>query len=308
VSPAHPPAAVDVTADVLAAGTVLWRPGNPGVELALVHRPRYDDWSFPKGKLDAGETLPFAAVREVAEETGYAARLGAVLGDVRYAVPEGRKLVRYWAAQACSGEFAPNAETDELRWLGVERTAELLSYRHDVDVLDRFAALGPPASVVLLVRHAKAGSRNQWDGEDALRPLSASGREQSRQLADLLALFGPERITSAPPVRCRETVEPLAQRLGLPVTDEPLLGEDDYWVDPAAGRARFREIAAAPGVTVACSQGGVIPDLVGALATGANLPGVDPDDVPSRKASTWVLTFDDGVAVRTADYYSRPTG
>ena len=74
-------------ADVLAAGAVLWRPGRHGVELALVHRPKYDDWSFPKGKLDAGETMPFAAVREIAEETGHASRLGPLLGDVRYAVP-----------------------------------------------------------------------------------------------------------------------------------------------------------------------------------------------------------------------------
>jgi 8-oxo-dGTP pyrophosphatase MutT (NUDIX family)/phosphohistidine phosphatase SixA len=296
-------------ADVLAAGAVLWRPATDGVELALVHRPRYDDWSLPKGKLDAGETMPFAAVREVTEETGYRARLGAVLGDVRYPVPEGRKLVRYWAAEARDGAFEPGDETDELRWLAPDRAAELLTYRHDVDLLRRFTELGPPASVIVLVRHAKAGNRKQWDGDDALRPLSGTGREQAAQLAGLLALFGPNRITSAPPLRCRDSVAPLAAALGgLPVGDEPLLGEDGYWDAPAAGRARLRALAVQPGVTVVCSQGGVIPDVLGALATGTGLPGVDPDDVPSRKASTWILTFGADGTPRSADYYPYPTG
>ena len=295
-------------ADVLAAGAVLWRPARHGVEIALVHRPRYDDWSFPKGKLDADETMPFAAVREIAEETGQAARLGPVLGDVRYTVPEGGKLVRYWAAQACGGEFTPGDETDDLRWVDPEGAAELLSYRHDVEVLERFAAIGPPVSVIALVRHAKAGSRNQWDGDDALRPLSGSGREQAQQLSALLGLFGPDRILSAPPLRCRDSVAPLAERLGLAVGDEPLLGEDGYWVDPAAALARLRELAAVPGVTVACSQGGVIPDLVGTLVSGAHLPGVEADDLHAKKGSTWLLTFGADAELRAADYYEQPTG
>src|SRR5919107_5109381 len=99
------------TADVKAAGGVVRRDGAGGPELALVHRPRYDDWSFPKGKLDPDETLPFAAAREVTEETGQRVRLGPVLGDVHYRVPEGDKLVRYWAAEAAGGDFVANGET-----------------------------------------------------------------------------------------------------------------------------------------------------------------------------------------------------
>ncbi|MGI9000662.1 MAG: NUDIX hydrolase [Pseudonocardia sp.] len=294
-------------AAVRAAGCVLWRPGARDPEIALVHRPRYDDWSFPKGKLDPGESMPFAAVREVTEETGQSLRLGAVLGDVRYLVPEGPKLVRYWAAQACGGTFARNHETDELRWLAPEHVAQQLSYRHDLDVLHRFTSIGAPSSVLILVRHAKAGSRRQWDGADALRPLSGAGREQARQLGELLALFGPDRVASASPVRCRDTVAPLAAALGgVSIADEPLLGEDGYWDDPGAGLDRLRELAAVPGVTVVCSQGGVIPHVVGSFATGANLPGVESSEVPSRKASAWVLTFVDG-GLRLADYYPRPT-
>lgn len=308
MSGAHAHTVEPTSVDVLAAGAVLWRGGGHGVELALVHRPRYDDWSFPKGKSDSGESLPFTAVREVAEETGQACRLGAILGDVRYEVADGRKLVRYWSAEARGGAFEPGDETDELRWVDAADAAELLSYRHDLRILDRFTTLGPPASVMALVRHAKAGSRDQWNGKDALRPLSGSGREQARQLAALLPLFGPDRVASATPVRCRDTMVPLAQDLGLEVMDEPLFGESEFAADQGAGLARLRELAIRPGVTVLCSQGGVIPCAVGALTDGARLPGVDHDDLHARKASTWVLTFDAGDRIRSADYYERPTG
>ena len=285
---------------ILAAGAVLWRrTEDGGVEIALVHRPRYDDWSLPKGKADRGETPPFTAVREVAEETGFAARLGGGLGEVHYAVLEGPKTVRYWAAQARGGAFTPNDECDELRWCTPDEATALLSYRRDLDVLARFRRCGVPDAVVLLVRHAKAGSRSQWDGDDDERPLSSTGHDQARHLARLLALFGPDRISSAPPLRCRATLAPLADQLGLPVAGEPRLGERGYRDDPAAGLARLREIAAAPGVSAVCSQGGVIPAAVAEL-TGRT-------DVAAKKASTWVLGFTAGT-LRTADHYPRPTG
>src|SRR5436309_1142685 len=97
---------------VLAGGCVAWRPGTDGPEVAVVHRPRYDDWSLPKGKLDPGETLTACAVREVAEETGLTVRLGARLGRVHYVGPTGPKTVHYWAAQVCGGAFSPNREVD----------------------------------------------------------------------------------------------------------------------------------------------------------------------------------------------------
>lgn len=300
-----PGRAVAERIDVRAAGAVVWRDSG---EIAVVHRPRYDDWSFPKGKLERGETMPFAAVREVAEETGLSTRLGPVLGDVRYTVPDGRKVVGYWSARACDGGFAPNEETDELRWVSPGHAAEMLSYLHDLDVLRRFAARGRPTSTIVLVRHAKAGSRAQWDGDDADRPLSSTGREQAVRLGGLLALFGPDRLLSAPPQRCRATIAPLASALGLPVDNEPLLGEGAYGDDPRAGLGRLLELAAVPGVTVVSSQGGVIPELVGALVKASpRPPAVDPSAVPSRKASTWVLGFE-GSVLRSADYYSRPTG
>jgi 8-oxo-dGTP diphosphatase len=308
----------DAAADVLAAGAVVWRrepehAGGPAegsrLTIAVLHRARYDDWSLPKGKLESGESMPAAAVREVREETGVTARLGPWLRDVRYGVADGRKLVRYWSAEACSvPDFTPNDEVDALRWVDPDAARALLSYAHDVDVVDRFVELGPPTSVFLLVRHAKAGKRGDWDGDDRLRPLSRSGREQAQELAALLVLFAPDRIATAPPVRCRDTVAPLGEALGLPVVDEPLLGEECYVDDPDASLQRFRELAATPGVTVVSSQGAVIPDTVAALARGAALPvAVDPDDVPSKKGSVWVLGLRDGTLV-SADYVERPGG
>jgi 8-oxo-(d)GTP phosphatase len=296
-----------VLPDVLAAGAVLFRHGRSGVEVALVHRPRYDDWSLPKGKLDLGEAMPAAAVREIREETGVVARLGPWLCDVSYAVTDGRKFVRYWAAEARSvPEFVPNHETDELRWVPPDAAADLLSYARDVAVVTRFVELGPPTSVLLLVRHAKAGTRDQWNGDDRLRPLSEAGRKQASELTELLRLFGPDRIVSAPPVRCRDSVAPLAQELDLPVVDEPMLSETSFTEHADSVLDRVCELAKLPGVTVACSQGGVIPASVGALVRTAARPvNVDPDDVPAKKASTWVLGLRDGALV-SADYIERP--
>ena len=131
--------------------------------------------------------------------------------------------------------------------------------------------------MLLLVRHAKAGSRQQWDGDDALRPLSGTGREQARHLAELLPLFGPDRIVSAPPRALPGDGRAAGRRgSGWRSADEPLLGEAGYEDDPAAALARLRELAAQPGVTVVCSQGGVIPDLVGALARRAPVAGRRP--------------------------------
>jgi 8-oxo-dGTP diphosphatase len=292
--------------EILAAGAVLWRTSDAGVELALIHRPRYDDWSLPKGKLEHGESMAAAAVREIREETGVTARLGPWLRDVRYGVADGRKLVRYWSGQATSSaaRFTPNDEVDELRWVDPDTARKLLSYAHDVDVVERLVELGPPTSVLLLVRHAKAGRRGDFHGDDRLRPLSGAGAKQAQALAELLALFGPDRVSSAPPVRCRETVAPLADALGLPIADEVLLSEDSYQDDPHTTLKRVRELAAQPGVTAVCSQGGVIPAMIATLVREAALP-VDVDDVPSKKGSVWVLGLRDGALV-SADYLERP--
>ena len=123
-------------AEVKAAGGVVWRRGAGGVEVAVIHRPHRSDWSLPKGKLDPGEGWEEAALREVEEEIGYRCRLGRELPPVSYTDPRGRaKVVRYWLMEPEEGEFTPNAEVDELRWLIPSAAAELLSYPHDRELV-----------------------------------------------------------------------------------------------------------------------------------------------------------------------------
>jgi 8-oxo-dGTP diphosphatase len=125
---------------IRAAGAVLWRPARAahvrGVEIALIHRPRYDDWSHPKGKLKAGESEEQAALREVKEETGMDCVLGAALPTTRYPVGDRPKSVRYWAAEAVAGEFEPNAEVDRVLWLRPADARAALTHDHDRPLID----------------------------------------------------------------------------------------------------------------------------------------------------------------------------
>ena len=175
---ATPPVAASTGKAVLAAGAVLWR--SDGVtaepEVAVIHRPRYDDWSLPKGKVDRGETEPIAAVREVKEETGYTAHLGRRLAAVSYPVDQRVKKVRYWAARQIDGDFSPNDEVVELVWLPVSEAMKQVHYTHDRKVLRRFAKLPADTQTVLIVRHGTAGRKARYRGDDRKRPLDKRGQ------------------------------------------------------------------------------------------------------------------------------------
>lgn len=304
---------------VNAAGAVLWRPSgvdgtDEKVEVAVVHRPHHDDWSLPKGKVDPGETRVDAAVRELAEETGFASVLGRHLRTVRYPVNGEEKVVEFWAARAGEGEFVPGDETDELRWLAPADAAPLLTYASDRDVLDVFAAHPAGLRSVLVVRHALAGKRSEWTRPDAERPLDEEGRLQAQQLAGLLAAFGVRALYAVPNTRCRQTLEPASALTGVPVHDAPELADEAVATRDTAALATLARLAGSSadgGVTAAvCAQGVGIPHLVHALAAAAPAPPQsdrDLTDPPCRKGSVWVLSFGPDGALVAADYHRDAT-
>lgn len=288
-----------------AGGGVLWQLGEHGqLQIAVVHRPEYDDWTLPKGKQHLGETLLTTAVREIAEETGYRVILGRHLRTVQYPVNGHPKLVAYWAARATGGEFLPNSEVDELRWLDIADAHGLLTYPNDRGILAEFTKY--PADrlhTMLLVRHANAGRRSTYSGDDRLRPLDESGRRQAAALVDILVDFGVTRLSAADRVRCVQTLEPAARRLRVAIGTEPQLSEEAYKADRGAAQRRIRQVAAdTADVHALCSQGAVIPPL---MDWWSERDAVDLPRSNNRKGSIWVLSLLDGTLV-TADHIASP--
>lgn len=272
---------------VAAAGGVPWRCSEDGeVQVALVHRPAYDDWTLPKGHVERGEHRAVTAVREIAEETGLTTVLGRHLGTTSYPVGHTTKVVDYWAAEVTGGTFTDNPETDELRWLAVDDAALLLTHPDDAAVLRRFAAAAADTQTLLLVRHARAGEAGSVP-DDTQRPLEPSGLEQSQALVPVLRAFGAGAVHAADRTRCVQTVTPLASTLGVAVQLEPLLSEEGWARRPHEGLARAEALRAAPGATVVCSQGGVIPRLV---AGWANAHQLGLPSLRTPKASVWVVS------------------
>ncbi|HEY3714181.1 MAG TPA: NUDIX hydrolase [Jatrophihabitantaceae bacterium] len=291
---------------IRAAGGVVWRDDGT-LRVALIYRARYDDWTLPKGKLEHGERELDAAVREVREETGANVAVTRRLIAIEYTVSAGRggtdhpgndipKTVQFWAMRYLSGEFSASAEVDDLVWLPLDDARHRLTHVVDRAVLDSFTARPVPQSVVVLVRHAKAGKRSHWDGDDRLRPLDKAGRRQARGLATFLQAFAPARVVSADRTRCVQTVEPFANAAGLELEITPTFTDEAYVERPDGTRGELLEIAKATPAAVICSQGTAVPGLVGDIA------GLD--SVTARKGSAWVLCFSDGNVV-SADYYGK---
>jgi 8-oxo-dGTP diphosphatase len=275
---------------VHAAGGVLWRSGyrESAAEIAVIHRPRYDDWSLPKGKVDPGETEPVTAVREVFEETGHHVHLGRRIATVNYPIEQRTKRVQYWSARSLGGSFVPNNEVDDLLWLPAPAAIKKVSYAYDRKILRRWAKQPADTQSVLIVRHGTAGSKSRFSGDDKIRPLDKKGRAQAEALVAQLSCFGPTDVYAADRVRCHQTVEPLAEELGVTINNEPTLTEEAYADNPKRGRRRILQIAGSHPTPVICTQGKVIPDLI---AWWCERDGIRPDKSRNRKGSTWVLSL-----------------
>lgn len=284
--------------EVLAAGAVLWRPSGQGIQVALVHRPRYDDWSFPKGQLGGSEHVLLAAVREVAEETGVRVILGRPLSTSFYQRSGRSKRVDYWAGYPAPDghrRFRPGPEVDDLQWLPVPVARERLSYPRDAELLSEFAA-GPTDTVpLILLRHATAGRRGDYPGNDLDRPLDARGIADAELLAGLLACFGRCRVISSAAERCQATVRPYARLTGADLEVEEAFtvvhGADPAWraggADPADAERRIAELAGQGRPLIVCAHRENLPLLLSAACT--SLGAGKPAGPPLPKGGFWVL-------------------
>jgi 8-oxo-(d)GTP phosphatase len=272
-----------------ATGGVLWRPAQGGaeIEVALVHRPKYDDWSIPKGKLTSGEHPVLGALREVQEETGHIATPGRPLGEIHYLKEGTPKRVRYWAMRVTGGAFEPNDEVDQVMWLPPREAQRHLLPERDRGILRDVSQASVSTWPCLIVRHASAGERSSWAGEDRDRPLDALGDQQSEALVPLLAAYGIQRVLSADVLRCLETIGPYAGEARLTVESEPLLSETGYGQQPDLAAERLTALLGSQVASVVCSQGKTIPGLVmSACATFRTKP---PEDPTLRKAGLFAL-------------------
>ena len=253
---------------IRAAGALLYTRREDTITVAVIHRPRYDDWSFPKGKLEPGEHVLAAAVREVTEETGIRPVLGPPLGTERYRVDGRPKRVDYWAAQVAeppAGPFVRNDEVDALDWLTVPEVAARLSYSRDVRTLERLVAVAAlDTAPCVLLRHASAGRKGGWPGDDLLRPLDDGGMVDAQTLAGLLACYAPVRVISSAAERCLGTVRPYAERIGAAIEAEPTFTvRSDGSTDRAeAARRRMTGLLADPAPMVVCAHGENLPVLL----------------------------------------------
>lgn len=274
---------------VLAAGTVCFRrisdETGERIMVLLVHRTKQRDVSFPKGKLDPGESMPQAAVRETLEETGLAVTLGTNLGMITYTLPDDReKTVQYWVAEVPeaavhASTFRPNGEISALEWVPLEEVSDRLSYKADRKLYKVFTRLAERDAIdtfsIILLRHAKAEPRSEAWPIDHLRPLAEAGENQAETLVPILESFGPKRIYSSTAERCIRTVTPLSEHSEKKIREREGLSQDAWDAGETVElRSIVGKVVRRRKNAVLCTHRPVLPDVARelALATGS-LPG-----------------------------------
>lgn len=280
----HPGEPVAVTA----AGALPWRVKQNQLEVLLIHRPKYDDWSWPKGKLDAGETVPECAVREVEEEIGLQVPLGIPLPPIHYHVPAGLKVVHYWAVEVPNGTpVRPDGkEVDSALWCTPERAASMLSNPSDVAPLQFLAEAHARKELqtwpLVLVRHAKAKPRSSWTKAEGERPLAATGVRQAQAVGRLLRAWNPKRVVTSPWRRCVATVAPYAKASAAKVKLVDALTEHRHARDPKKTAAAVDALFDKQKPVVLCTHRPALPTVLNKLSNYMNpglkgvLPGADP--------------------------------
>ncbi|MFM1950913.1 MAG: hypothetical protein RL418_600 [Actinomycetota bacterium] len=257
---------------IYAAGVVCWREEKGKLLVALVHREKYQDWGFPKGKLDPGETLPITAVREVMEEAGFKIKLGRKLKVISYEVNGGeQKDVHYWASKISDKvlnkqKFTPNQEIAKVEWIDAKDALTLLSYEHDRELMQDVIQLHKKKELetraLIVLRHAKATLRTDWKGEEAKRPLLPEGSKQAKALIPLLAAYGPKRLITSPWTRCFDTVAPYAKAMKKTLIERHQLTELGNAKKPARTLDVVMDMLGTSKTGLVCSHRPALPSVL----------------------------------------------
>lgn len=278
----HPGEPVAVTA----AGALPWRVTNDRLEVLLIHRPRYDDWSWPKGKIDDGETIPECALREVREEIGLDAPLGRPLPAIHYRVASGLKVVFYWAVKANGTRLVPDGkEVDSVMWCTPEKAARLLSNPTDVVPLEYLRKAHERGELntwpLVVLRHAKAKPRSSWTKAEGERPLAATGTRQAQAVGRLLQVWQPPRVVTSPWLRCVATVAPYAKAAGAKVRMAEALTEHRHHRSPKKTAAVVEALFDKQRPVVVCTHRPALPTVFAQLAK--HMPGRLSSLLPSEE-------------------------
>ena len=250
---------------IRAAGALLWRDNSDlSIEVALIHRPRYDDWSLPKGKLEMGETALQCAYREVHEETGIRATFTRQLGTVEYEESGQEKRVKYWAAHCAltNSEFVPNEEVDQMKWLSPSQALEQATHDSDKSIIEKFMSEEQHTDTLIILRHTKSLERGDWDEADSHRTLDETGFDQAQLLIKHLAPFAIDELYTSDYTRCVQTVTPLAHARGLSITTVPSLNEESFELDPEKAISFANALKQDEKNILICSHNPVIPSML----------------------------------------------
>lgn len=290
---------------VQAAGTVVWRQDeSEEISIALVHRPKYDDWSFPKGKQEPNESPIACAYRETLEETGFQVLVRRYLGEISYETVDGLKEVKYWSAKFSEKIGDPNpSEVDSVSWFSVGDARTALSKNSDLEILDRFLQSDVDTRVLILLRHAKAVAREEWQNEDLDRPLSAIGEVQAKRIISSLVPFGIREIHSSSAVRCYETIIPLARALALDYFFTDSLTEYVFSRNEARTFKYMDRLLENDHTTLVCGHNPILPKY---LAEKFSRQGFQISESDLKPGEAWVLHHI-GKEVLAVDHLAAPT-
>lgn len=266
---------------VFAAGVVCWREVDGEILFALVHREKYNDWGFAKGKQDPGEELCVTAVREAKEELGLTLTLGRKISTIHYELGNGEdKEVHYWAAKVSDksfrrSSFVPNEEISRVEWHNSKTAIKLLSYAHDKALLKEVLELAKEGELetraLIVLRHAKATPRSEWSKGEKTRPLLPKGLAQAEQLVPQLACYGPKTLITSPWRRCKDTVLPYAKASKRRLLERSQLSEYSAEKNPKKAKRLIEDIFEGSDSTLICTHRPALPKVLDAIAQFARV-------------------------------------